>query len=190
MPPWCGKIPASSRKEAVRRIKEGTSAVLLQSGFEEKWWADSMECFCYLRNVQDLLADGKALYQRRFGEPFNGPVIPFGTMVEYLPNSSGDPSRLHQFGKKVLPGIFLQYALIVGRIWKGDTLVAYIEESENLDTSEIHPRRLNAKEVLTPQWVNTFYIFPVADGTAKLFRRDHEFREPTRRRAPTSKNPE
>ena len=39
-------------ERAVRRIKEGTSAVLLQSGLDEKWRADSMECCCYLRNVQ------------------------------------------------------------------------------------------------------------------------------------------
>ena len=45
-------------ERAVRRIKEGTSAVLLQSGVDEKW-ADSMECYCYERNVQDLLSDGK-----------------------------------------------------------------------------------------------------------------------------------
>ena len=46
-------------ERAVRRVKEGTSAVLLQSGVDEKWWADSMECFTYLRNVTDLLSDGK-----------------------------------------------------------------------------------------------------------------------------------
>ena len=44
---------------AVRRVKEGTSAVLLQSGLNESWWTDSMECFTYLRNVTDLLSDGK-----------------------------------------------------------------------------------------------------------------------------------
>ena len=44
---------------AVRRVKEGTSALLLQSGLDEKWWTDSSECKCSLRNVQDLLADGK-----------------------------------------------------------------------------------------------------------------------------------
>ena len=42
---------------AVRRIKEGTSAVLLQSGLNESWWADSMECCTYLRNVTDLLSE-------------------------------------------------------------------------------------------------------------------------------------
>ena len=31
-------------ERAVRRVKEGTSAVLLQSGLDENWWADSMEC--------------------------------------------------------------------------------------------------------------------------------------------------
>ena len=50
-------------ERAVRRVKEGTSAVLPQSGLDERWWSDSMECFCYLRNVQDLLADGKTPFE-------------------------------------------------------------------------------------------------------------------------------
>ena len=41
-------------ERAVRRVKEGTSAVLLQSGLDDKWWADSMECCCYLRNIQSV----------------------------------------------------------------------------------------------------------------------------------------
>ena len=43
----------------MRRVKEGTSAVLLQSGLNESLWADSMESYTYLRNVTDLLSDGK-----------------------------------------------------------------------------------------------------------------------------------
>ena len=100
-------------------MKEGTSAVLLQSGLDKEWWADSMECYCYLRHIQDLLSDGKTPYERRFGIPFNGPVIPFGAMVEYHPISAKDISRLHQFGPEVLPGIFLGYVLSAGGIWKG-----------------------------------------------------------------------
>ena len=57
-------------ERAVRRVKEGTSAVLLQSGLNESWWADFMECDTYLRNVTDLLSDGKTPYERRFGQPF------------------------------------------------------------------------------------------------------------------------
>ena len=48
-------------ERAVRRIKEGTSAVLFLSGLFQKWWADSVKCYCYLRNVQDLLAEGNTL---------------------------------------------------------------------------------------------------------------------------------
>ena len=57
-------------ERAVRRVKEGTSAVLLQSGLNESWWADSMECYTYLRNVTDLLSDRKTPCERRFGQPF------------------------------------------------------------------------------------------------------------------------
>ena len=83
-----------------------------------------MECYCYVRHAQDLLADGKTPSERRFGGPFKGPVIPFGAMVEYYPISSRDQLRLHQFDQKVLPGIFIGHALIVGGIWKGDILFA------------------------------------------------------------------
>ena len=43
-------------------------AVLLQSGLNESWWADSMECYTYLRNVTDLLSDRKTPYERPFWE--------------------------------------------------------------------------------------------------------------------------
>ena len=69
-------------ERAVRRVKEGTSAVLLQSGLDENWWADSMECYTYLRNIQDLLSVVKTPYERRFGKPFEGPIFPFGPLVE------------------------------------------------------------------------------------------------------------
>ena len=35
-------------ERAAHRVKEGRSAVLLHSGLDEKWWADSMECFCLM----------------------------------------------------------------------------------------------------------------------------------------------
>ena len=76
----------------MRRVKEGTSAVLLQSGLNDSWWADSMECYTYLRNVIDLLSDGKTPDERRFGQPVKGPVIPFGSLVEYHPRSVPNPS--------------------------------------------------------------------------------------------------
>ena len=82
-------------------------------------------------NIQDLLSDGKTPYERRFGMPFNGPVLPFGAVVEYHPMSAKDTSRLHQFGPKVLPGVFFGFVFYAGGIWNGDIVVADIEELED-----------------------------------------------------------
>ena len=41
-------------------------------------------------------------------------LFPFGSLVEYHPIIAKDQSRIHQFGKKVLPGLFLGYALYAG----------------------------------------------------------------------------
>ena len=137
-----------------------------------------MECYCYLRNFEDKLSDGKTPYERRFGRPCHGPVIPFGATVQYHTISAKDQSRLPQFGAKVLPGIFLGYALYVGGIWKGDIMVADIEELEEMDASELHARKLSAKGVLTPQRSGNF-TFPVADGTDKIFGGEHRLRTST-----------
>ena len=141
-----------------------------------------MAYYCYLRNVKDLMPDGKTSYERRFGEPFHGPVIPFGAMVENHPISARDQLRLHQFGKTVLPGILLGYALIVVWIWKGDILVADVGELENLGASEIDARRHKCKGSVNAKKGWIFFYFPVADGSAKLFERDHGVRESTLKR--------
>ena len=112
----CTSTPHRSETHGIaeRAVRRGKSAVLLQSRLDKDWWADSMECYCYLRNIQDLLSDGKTPYERRVGMLFDVPVISFGEMVEFHPISVKDQSRLHQFGAKVLPGIFLRYALYAG----------------------------------------------------------------------------
>ena len=137
-----------------------------------------MECKTYLRNVTELLSDGKTPYERRFGQPCKGPIIPFGSLVEYHPITAMDQSRIHQFGKKVLPGLFLGYALYVGGIWNGDVLVADLEELETVDASEIYSKRFNAKEVIFPKEKGEFYI-PIADGRIKPLGGDQDLRTST-----------
>ena len=86
-----------------------------------------MECYTYLRNVTDSLSNGKTPYERRFGQPFKGPLIPFGSLVEH-----------HRKTAK-------------GGIWKGHVLIADLEELETMDASEIYSKRLNAKDVIFPK---------------------------------------
>ena len=54
-------------ENAVCRVKEGTTALLVQSSFTAKWWGEAMERFFYFPHIQDKLADTKSWYGRRFG---------------------------------------------------------------------------------------------------------------------------
>ena len=92
------------------------------------------------------------------GNHLRGPIVPFGSLVEYHPTTAKDQSRNHQFGTKVLPGLFLGYALYAGGIWKGDVLIADLEELETMDASEIYSRRVNAKEVIFPKETRRIYF--------------------------------
>ena len=98
--------------------------------------------------------------------------------LSYYPISAKDQSRIHQYGKKVLPGLFLEYALYAGGIWKGDIMVADVKELETMDASEIYAKRLNAKEVIFPK-ENGKFILPVADGRMKFVGGDQELRTST-----------
>ena len=104
--------------------------------------------------------------------------IPFDSVIEYYPISAKDQSRIHQFGKNVLPGLFLGYALYAGGIWKGDIMVADLEELETMNASEIYSKRINAKEVIFPK-ENGKFIFPVADARIKISGGDQELRTST-----------
>ena len=57
-------------------------------------------------------------------------------------------------------------------------MVADIYELEQVDASELHARRLNAKEVLTTMKGEKI-IFPIADGTVKLSGGDQRVRTST-----------
>ena len=57
-------------------------------------------------------------------------------------------------------------------------MVADFEELDKMDASELHARRLNGKEVLTPQRSGNF-IFPVADGTIEIYGREQRLRTST-----------
>ena len=88
-------------ERAVRRVKEGTSCCIVQSGFYACWWGYAMECYCFLRNIVDTLANkGKAPFELRYHSSWYGPIVPFGAYIHYLPLLLKDKARTHQFGNK------------------------------------------------------------------------------------------
>ena len=99
-------------EKAVRRVTKGTSALLVQSDLAEKWWEEAVECFCYLRIIQDKLAGGKSPYESRFGTQIDCPIIPFGAEVHFRPISTKTKVVfINHLGANVLPGRFNGYAL-------------------------------------------------------------------------------
>ena len=97
---------------------------------------------------------------------FKGPIIPFRSLVEYFAISAKDQSRIHQFWKEsltwIVPWIHARYA---GGNWKGDIMVADIEELETMDASEIHSKRLNAKgsNISQTKWKIHLFFQPQMD---------------------------
>ena len=69
-------------------------------------------------------------------------------MVEYHSYFCQRPVATASVWPESLTRIFLRLCFLYAEgIWKGDIMVADIEELEKMDASEIHARRLNAKEV-------------------------------------------
>ena len=72
---WINEIEsAKSTENAVRRVKQDTSALLVPSRLF-RYVVESMECFCYLRNIKDKVAARMSLNERRCGTSFDGPIL-------------------------------------------------------------------------------------------------------------------
>ena len=106
---------------------------------------------------------GNFKYERRSGKSFKGQVKLFDVLIAYLPNSEKDKARIQQCERNCYK-IFL-VMFYSGRIWEEDFLIANIEKigkrwsmKQGISASEIHLRRLNAKEVLTTQRDEEFVL--------------------------------
>ena len=100
-----------------------------------------------------------------FGQPFKGPIIPFGSLVEYYPITAKDQSRIRQFGKKGLPGLFLGFSMNVGGIWKDDLMVADLEELETMDASEIYSKKTQCERGDISQTRRIYFFQSQMDGS-------------------------
>ena len=135
-------------ERAVRRVKEGTSAVLLQSCLNESWWADSMECYTYLRNVTDLFFDGNTPHERRFRQPFLRTYYSFWFIGWVSPYNCEGSVTNPSIWKERLTWILPRIRSLRGRVtYWSHTLRSW----RQMDASEIYSKRLNTKEVIFPK---------------------------------------
>ena len=148
-------------------------AVTIRLGW--KLWAASKECHCYLRSIQDFLWDGETHYYRRhwtIQKP--GYSVRFDDRVSsYF--SAKDQSIFHRLVKFFSWSIF-GHALYAGRVWKGEILVASIEELDILDASELHVRKFNANEIFMPR-TDEHFISPIGTWNSQIVGKRSSFRK-------------
>ena len=104
-----------------------------------------------------------------------------------------DQSRIHQFGKnKFYLDCSSDTLCTQGGIWKGDVLIADLEELETMDASEIYSKRLNAKEVIYPNKENLFFQSQMDESKPleEMARRMGSPRQVSNRRLRTREGPE
>lgn len=108
-------------ENSIRKVTEGTSCALVQSGLSYQWWNWATSCFCFLRNTNDLQAGGGTPYFRCPGEHPKCLQIPCGARVDYMKfDCSGKALRDSPFDRKTHAGIFAGYDLRPGGQWSDD----------------------------------------------------------------------
>ena len=140
-----------------------------------------MECYCYLRNVQDCPGRRENSVETKIWRIIQRTNYSIRRNGGISPNLRERQSENPSIRKESVTRNIYWICFDREAIWKGDILIADIEKLKKLDASEMYPIRLNAKEVLISQKDGECGI-PVADGSAKLSGRDYEFQEPTLRR--------
>ena len=151
-------------ENAIRRVEEGTSCTMSQSGLCDAWWKEAMECYCFLKNVVEIVWTKKTSDCMRFKEDFRGPIVPFGVEVQYFQLSAEDQARGHQMADKWLCGIFAGYKQHAGGGWaKNLKVIDWYELDESKHISQVYLRDLPADQVW-PQMKDGRFIFPFTNG--------------------------
>ena len=109
-------------ERAVRSVLEGTRVNLLQSGLNHWHWPHAARHWCLMQNI--LATGGKTSpWELRFGEKFDGPMIPFGCLVDYWNGPRKKNKDNLRFDPTSSPGIFLGYAIHPEFSWRNEFMI-------------------------------------------------------------------
>ena len=77
----------------VQTLSQCVRALLEQSGLEHSYWplAGRFAAFALNNHKDDF--DGKTPWERRHGTPFEGPFIPFGSLVSFIPSPTAPDAK-------------------------------------------------------------------------------------------------
>ena len=153
-PPWYGITQFEEKvKEIFLENQKGVHLHHLTTHFRMPVRDDSMECVTAIFETYKISClMGKTLAERRFGEPR---LARWANITPLLRKTNWDSTSS---ARKSCQVYFSVLSCTQAEAGKETFWVADIEELDKMDASEIHARRLNAKEVLNPQSGEHFQI--------------------------------
>lgn len=148
-------------ENSVRKVTEGTSCPLVQSGFGHYFWNRAMRCFWFSMNISAIMHYGTKPYYARFGHSFPGHRVPFGASIGYMRiNRDTKADRIHPFSSTTSRGLLMGYHLNPGGSWSGDYLVLdedLVRHADNINS--LQPVRV--KDIIVP----SYFTFPMKYGS-------------------------
>ena len=165
-------------REQCAELRKGDLRYCFNQVWMKNGGADSMECYCYLRNIQDLLSDGKTPNEGGSECPLTDQqhrLEQWSNITLFLPKTCRDCMCLVRKSYQV-------YSLDMHYTRCGSGKETFWSQTLRNWKRWTHLKSmlkgLNAKEVLTSMGGEKF-IFPIADGTIKLSGRDQVLRTST-----------
>ena len=113
-------------EESVRLVVEGCRTILEKSGLPSQFWSYAVVFWCLAYNIAPGANGDLSPWEKRFGKPFNGTLLPFGCLVDYLPSANHRHAGFKMEARS-RPGIFLGYCTKVRGEPNGSMRVAALE---------------------------------------------------------------
>ena len=140
----------------IRTLLEGTRCNLSQSGLPDKLWPYAAQHHAVALNVSPRLGfDSKDTpWKLRYGEDFNGLIVPFGAKVLFWNNPKQGVPKVSKFAPSSAEGIFLGYHIQPGFVWKQEyvvTPVAGVQQA--LENNSLPILRAKRMELLQGDFV-------------------------------------
>ena len=128
----------------IRSTKEGARAALIRAGLPPKWWPYAGKLFNFALNITEFEGEELCPWELRHGgHQFWGHRLALGELCHFRPVEP-KKKKLPEFAPDAIPGVFLGYFLLPGGRWKGDYLVADLDDFRN--GKHVHVQRV--KEVV------------------------------------------
>ena len=138
-----------------------------------------MECYTYLRNVTDLLSDGKTPYERRFGQPLKDRLFHLVHWLSITPSlRKTSRESIINLERKSYLDCSLDTHCTRGEFGRMTYWLQTLRSCGGWTHRKSTHKRLNAKEVIFPKEKGEF-IFPIADGRIKPLGGDQDLRTST-----------